>query len=136
MNDLLVEAELPVELQRAGLHDDGPRSCAGLGGFVDDANGNTEASQPQRERKPGRAGANNRTSGFIGGSPARLLPAHDASTEILARNVNVDELGWNESSSTRDSNLCDVARRVLARPPGRRRPGGQAWCDSNTREER
>ena len=56
-DDFVGDAELAVELERAGVDDEGAGGGARLGDFVDDANADAEAREPEGEVEAGGAGA-------------------------------------------------------------------------------
>ena len=56
-DDLIGEAELAVELQRARLQRQRARSGAGLGSLIDDAEPDAEPGEPESEDEARRAGA-------------------------------------------------------------------------------
>ncbi|RWX64036.1 hypothetical protein EN780_22010 [Mesorhizobium sp. M4B.F.Ca.ET.089.01.1.1] len=58
------DADLAVELQRAGLDRERARGLAGSGGLVEDAHRHAEPGQPQRQRQAGRTGAGNQDLGL------------------------------------------------------------------------
>ena len=55
-DDFVGDAELAVELERAGVDDEGARGGARFGDFVDDADADAEAREPEGEVEAGGAG--------------------------------------------------------------------------------
>ena len=66
------EAELRVELERAGLHGESARVGGGVGILVDDADANAEAREPEREDEAGGARAGDEDLGIGGWWHGRL----------------------------------------------------------------
>ena len=66
VDELVSEAELLVELERAGLHGEGARVSSGIGILVNDADADAEAREPEREYEAGGAGAGDEDLG-VGG---------------------------------------------------------------------
>ena len=64
-DDFVGDAELAVELERAGVDDEGARGRARFGGFVDDADADAEPGEPEGEDEAGGAGADDQ---HLGGS--------------------------------------------------------------------
>ena len=59
-DDRVNDADLAIELQDTGVHDESARGLAGAVIAVDDADGNPETVQPQRQRQPRRSGADDK----------------------------------------------------------------------------
>ncbi len=64
LHDFIRDAELSVELERAGVDDQGSGRCARFGNFVDDADADAAAREPEREKQSGGTGADDEDLGL------------------------------------------------------------------------
>ncbi len=76
LKNRLGEVELPVKLERARMHRQGARGCAGLFGPVDDAAADAQLGQPQGQHQPGWASAHDQDIAIFHGFALRAHPRH------------------------------------------------------------